>query len=187
MPLRAGLAKLKFFLLLISCSGVFVGRGIEYFLAFGMHPRAGGLAMTLGDLLDITRFQIHDKDLKERVLGVALTLKDELGSISIVVAFARTFAGKGDLADIAEECPFRFLGRLCPRGGSEAGGETEQGETEQGETGFHEHEFMGDLWPGNAAVQECALMAVIFLALASSASDKEVPPLRARSLLNNNS
>jgi hypothetical protein len=75
-----------------------------------MDPCAGGLTGSRRNSLRITRVQIHQIDLEERIARLAFTLEDHASSVGAEVAFAGAAAFEGELADAVYELRFEASG-----------------------------------------------------------------------------
>ena len=112
-----------------------VGRGEHDAFAVRVNPGAGRLAHAGRNALLIPGFEVHQVDLIKRVPFLALGLENHLLAIGGEVAFPRTFALEGELADVCDEVR---LGLGKDRGGEEKEGEQAHGWVE-------EHTFAGNV------------------------------------------
>jgi hypothetical protein len=74
--------------LLIGRTFIVVRRREQHLGAVRVHPSARGLAPPRRNALDIAGRAIHQIDLKKRIAGLSLALKDKLRTIFIEVSLA---------------------------------------------------------------------------------------------------
>src|SRR5207244_3048869 len=131
-----GGAKIHLRLLFLSRFRILVSGSEKHFIFPWPEEPAGCLSYSRRDAVDVSRGEIQNVNLVERIIRLAFALKDERLAIGREITFTAATSFEDKLSDVGEESGLLFVrfGLGLDMNETEAKGEKEQ----SGEIEFHE-------------------------------------------------